>query len=117
MSTSGSTDPAPSPAGNTRRGRVCQRGAAPKRLITTPPAQIRFLHQVFGVLDGAQHPVAMRYQLGPKRCGLLDELLLCRHGDISYFEVGISCNTDTPGGRNSSPRADESNRCHVSDQI
>ena len=50
-----------------------QRRPAGERVAIAPGPQHRLLHQVLGLVEGAQHPVAVRAQLPPVLLGLLGE--------------------------------------------
>ena len=91
-SPAGSELGAPSPVGSGRRCRPSRRGQAcvggdpvqpgPQRRLTLEPAvglpraQVGLLHQIFGVVHGAGHPVAVRQQLTPMRLGLNQEFII-----------------------------------------
>ena len=80
---------APSPVGSGRRARPsradqarvrrdpvepgAQRGPALEAVVRPPRAQVRLLHEVLGVVDRSEHPVAVREQLAPVGVGQLRE--------------------------------------------
>ncbi len=49
------------------------RGPALETAVGAPGPQVRLLDQILGVLDRAEHAVAVREQLPPQRLGVLDE--------------------------------------------
>src|ERR1700677_116306 len=55
------------------------RGPGLELAVATPGSQVRLLHQVLGVMNRAEHAVAVGQQFPPERLGVCRELLsICR---------------------------------------
>jgi hypothetical protein len=80
-----------------------QRRAALELVVAAQRAQVGLLHQVLGVVHGAEHPVAVGQQLAPVR--LNEQPDVRGRGPGQTPPPRISITLDPPAGGNSSPMA------------
>ena len=84
-----------------------QRRTALEPIVGTPRPQIGLLDQVLGIVDRAEHPVAVRQQLAAQRLAEPNELLAVCHRRSPGCHAGAitSTNRDPPSPSNASATA------------